>query len=388
MMSWLLGLSLLASALALDASACSAAVTMPAADRPATATELPTIRTQVDSVGFATSSQDMAAVIAACRQREGDAVAARRRELGLAPDAPWIAAVMPHDDYVYAGPVYLHLLPGLRASRWVLIGVCHACRRLGVRDRLLLESYDAWQMAGEQIPVDADLRAALLSRLPAEDVLVSNERHGAEHSLEALLPWLREASPGATFVPVLVPGMSWDRLQELAGKLADALTSICRERGWTPGRDLAILISTDAVHYGCEGWGPEGGHHPFGCDEAGHAAAVARDRMLAEATLAGRLTDTGLERFTELVWDPTRPEYPYRITWCGLYSIPLGLATATRWMEAMELPPLQGYLLRYGDSVSDGRLPVDGTRLGVTAPNTLAHWVGYAGLGYLPARTP
>jgi hypothetical protein len=108
--------------------------------------------------------------------------------------------------------------------------------------------------------------------------------------------------------------------------------------------------------------------------------------MLAEATLAGPLSDDGLARFVRLVWDPEHPEYPYRITWCGLYSIPFGLATAARLQAALGEPPLEGHLLRYGDSLSEGRLSLPRTELGVTAPSSPAHWVGYAAVGYV--RSP
>lgn len=344
------------------------------------------VRAQVDTVGFATSREDMRALLAALAAREDSAVAARRAALGLAGDDAWVAAIVPHDDYVYAGPTAFHVLPGLRAKRWVLFGVCHACRRLGVRDRLLFDDAAAWRVGGEEAPVDAALRARLLARLGPDDAAVAADRHAAEHSLEALVPWLRAAVPDAAFVPILVPGMSWERLLALADRLATALAAECREEGWLPGRDLGLLISADAVHYGCEGWGTGGGYHPFGCDAAGHAAGVAQDVTLAQATLAGPLTDDGLVRFARLVWKPGDPQEPYLITWCGLYSIPCGLAVAARLQTALGGEPLVGHLLRYGDSVTDGRLPLAGTRLGVTAPASLAHWVGYPALGYLPRR--
>jgi AmmeMemoRadiSam system protein B len=347
---------------------------------------VPMVRAQLDTIGFAATWRDMEAVLEASRQREEQAVTGRRRELGLAAEDGWIAAVMPHDDYLYAGPVDLHLLPGLKADRWLIVGVCHACRRLGLRDRLIFDGFAAWRVAGKEIPVDVGLRERLLARLDSTEAYVDNARHAAEHSVESLLPWIHAVAPRASFVPVLVPGMSWPRMQALAERLAVVLATICRQEEWSPGQDVGVLISADAVHYGCEGWGDKGGYFPFGCDEPGHAAAVTQDITLAEATLAGRVTDDGLARFASLVWDPARPEYPYRITWCGLYSIPFGLAVSHRLQTALDLPPLFGYLLRYGDSVSDGRLAVPNTRLGVTAPNTIQHWVGYPALGYIGAR--
>ncbi len=316
------------------------------------------VRAQVDTVGFANYPADMAAVFDAATAAEGAAVAARRAELGIAPDQGWVAAVCPHDDYVYAGRVYLHVTAGLKAPRWVVFGVCHACRKLGVRDRLLFDSFSSWRVGGADVPVDTALRAKLLERLGPDDAIVADDRQAAEHSVEALLPWLRHAQPGAEFVSVLVPGMTWERMQEVSGRFAEALAAICREQGWLPGRDVGILVSSDSVHYGCAGWGdPGSGYHPFGCDASGHAAAVAQDQTLAQATLAGPLTDDGISRFVRLVWKAGNPQQdPYKITWCGVYSIPFGLATAERLQAALKLPPLTGSLLRYGDSVTDPRL--------------------------------
>ena len=190
-------------------------------------------------------------------------------------------------------------------------------------------------------------------------------------------------APEAVFVPVLVAGMGMERLEHCAERLAAVLVAHCRREGWQPGRDLGILISADAVHYGCEDWGARS-YAPFGCDGAAHAVARRQDITLAQATLAGPLTRAGVRSFARLVWEPDTPEYPYKITWCGLYSIPCGLSVAGILQADLGAPALVGELLRYGDSVSDGRVDLPDTRLGVTADNTVEHWVGYATLVYLP----
>jgi len=346
----------------------------------AAATAAAQVRAQVDTIGFATRWSDVEAVVAASRAAEGLA----QVDAGAVRPA-CLAAIPPHDDYLYAGRTVVHALPYLQAPRWVLLGVCHACRRAGVRDQLLFDSSDAWRVAGRTWAVDAELRAALREGLGAWAV-TADDRQAAEHSLEALLPWLGTAVAEPRFVPILVSGMEYDALRAAADAMATVLAAVCRERGWKPGRDLALLISADAVHYGCEGWGATG-YAPFGCDEAGHAAGRQQDVTLAAATLAGPLTEAGVASFVRLVWDPARPdypEYPYRITWCGLYSIPFGLSVLDAWLDASAGPACRGELLRYGDSVSDGRRDLPAARLGVTAPNTLAHWVGYPALVYLP----
>ncbi len=363
-----------------------ACLSLAAVAAPAGAAGAGTVRAQLDTVGFAVDWDDMLAVAGAALAAEGlpplatDGTVAR-------PDtgAVWTAAIMPHDDYVYAGRTAVHLLSGLRARHWIVLGVCHACRRIGWRDRLIFDDFTAWRVAGVEHPVATGLRTWLLERLDGEVAVVDRERHRKEHSVEALLPWLRLAVPDADFVPILVPGMSLERMPAVAERLGGLLAELCREHGWVPGRDLGVLVSADAVHYGCEQWGGRG-YAPFGCDACGHCAAVAQDRTLALATLCGPLTPAGPAAFARLVWDEEHPEYPYRITWCGLYSIPFGMLATLTLQRELELPPLAGSLLRYGDSVTDGRLPTPGTRPGVTAPNTLAHWVGYAAIGYRPVR--
>ncbi len=336
------------------------------------------VRAQLDTVGFAVDRGDFAQVLYAAGEAEGLNDPLVRRAAW-----PAFAAILPHDDYLYAGRTAVHALPYLQAKRWIVFGVCHACRRVGVRDRLLLDDYASWRIAGREFKVDRQLRDDLRTRL-GDDAEVSRERQAREHSVEALLPWLGAGAGDFTFVSILVPGMEPDHLRELSGKLAGILADLCRQRGWVMGRDLGLLISADAVHYGCEGWGDHP-YNEFGCDEAGHAAARAQDITLAKATLAGPLTRAGIASFIRLVWDPAGPDYPaypYRITWCGIYSIPFGLSVARALREDLEGDPLTGTLLRYGDSVTDGRLECDVRRLGVTAPNTLQHWVGYPALVY------
>ena len=73
----------------------------------------------------------------------------------------------------------------------------------------------------------------------------------------------------------------------------------------------------------------------------------------------------------------------YLITWCGRFSIPFGLNVTSRLTDTLESRSLQGRLLDYGTSVSEASLDVEGLDgLGVTAPNNLHHFVGYAAIGY------
>ena len=51
-------------------------------------------------------------------------------------------------------------------------------------------------------------------------------------------------------------------------------------------------------------------------------------------------------------------------------------------VPGMELDRLQVVSARLAEVLADLCLPLAGTRLGVTAPSTLQHWVGYPALIY------
>ena len=150
--------------------------------------------------------------------------------------------------------------------------------------------------------------------------------------------------------------------------------------GWRLGRDLAIVVSSDAVHYG-----DDFDHAPFGTDAAAYQQAVARDLELVRHHLEGGLDP---ERLAGLLGELVAADdvRQYRIPWCGRFSIPFGLELLRKVAAASGAGAPVGTLLRYGTSLSEPELPVaKATRdggLGYTAPSNLHHWVGYAAVGF------
>ncbi len=134
-------------------------------------------------------------------------------------------------------------------------------------------------------------------RLPVDAYVVDNAMQCREHSLEALLPFLQHKQPQRTIVPILVPYMGWERIEELSDELAAAVVRVMRANDWKLGRDLAIVVSSDAVHYG-----PDFDHAPFGTDITAYERAVARDTRLATRYLEGPL-DRG--QAPRAVWTPS-----------------------------------------------------------------------------------
>ena len=147
------------------------------------------------------------------------------------------------------------------------------------------------------------------------------------------------------------------------------------------GHDICLISSADAIHYGDAGWGGSN-FAEYGTDSNGYEKAVARDLDLANNLLGGEVEPGKLEEFLYRCVD-RHDVTKYTITWCGRFSIPFGLNVASRLTGALESRALTGTLLDYGTSVSEASLDVkDLGGLGVTAPNNLHHFVGYAAIGY------
>lgn len=327
-------------------------------------------RGQMDAVGFVTQAEQMNAVLAQRRESLNDAAAAE----ALA------AAVCPHDDYYYASRLYAQLIPRIHARTVILFGVFHKARVFGCRDKLVFDSFDTWRGPYGPVAVSS-LREDLLARLPATDVIVDNDMQMVEHSLEAIVPWLQALDPAVEIVPILVPYLDWDTLDRLAAEMSGALAAIMQERGWQLGKDVAVICSADAVHYGDAGWGGSN-YADFGCDIGGYEQAVARDIRLAEDTLCGPVAPAKLERFLYTCVD-RNDVMRYTIPWCGRFSVPFGLDVASRVSAALEGKVLSGTLIGYGTSIGEASLDLDAIPgLGVTAPNNLHHWVGYPAIGY------
>jgi AmmeMemoRadiSam system protein B len=320
------------------------------------------LRGQRDTTGYASRAEQMSRLV----------------ELSAAPPepetfdplpAPGVAAVIcPHDDYLYAGRVYRRVLPLVTAKTVLLVGVFHRYRAFGEHDRLVFDPYRAWRTPDGDVKV-SDLRERLLAALPREDFIQDAGMHDAEHSLEALVFWLHHARPDLEIVPVIVPAASFERLETLADHLGAAVAGEMKERGWTLGRDLAIAISTDGVHYG-----PDFRHVPFG--DGGidaYEKATAVDRSLLTGALRGRVTTAKIRDLYETFVDPTQPDQ-YRLTWCGRFAVPFGLLLLERLAGA---EGAEGHAAAYATSVGAPELPIRELGLGPTAPANLYHFVGY-----------
>jgi AmmeMemoRadiSam system protein B len=336
-----------------------------------------TQRGQMDIVGFASTSEQMLAVVAQSMALAASHQDVLRGNHGWGDNTAFSAAVCPHDDYYYAGRLYALLMPYVKANTVILFGVFHKARVWDLNDKLVFDSFETWR--GPFGPVEVSpLREDIISKLPKESYIVDNDMQQVEHSVEAIVPWLQAFNPKVQIVSILVPHMEWDTMDRLATELTDVLATIMREKGWQLGKNVALISSADAVHYGDAGWGGSN-FAAFGTDPDGYKKAVNRDLHLAESTLCGVVTRPRLEKFLYTCVDRGDVSQ-YKLTWCGRFSVPFGLDVASRLNEELNGQQLEGTLLGYGTSVGEVSVEVEG--LGVTAPNNLHHWVGYAAIGY------
>lgn len=277
-----------------------------------------------------------------------------------------VAAISPHDDYLYAGRVYYPLFRSLRAREAVIFGVTHGTVRREIGDPqgvLILDEYPAWQGLGAPIAI-SPLRERIKKELRRDDFLVSNRAHALEHSIEALVPWLQFYNPAIRITPVMVSAMPDERLEELAGRLAAVLSAYIRENKLRLGEDIVFLVSADANHYG-----RDFGNFPYGEDEAAHARGIAEDGRIAAALVVGSLGGEKVRRLAQELRDGP--------LWCGKYSIPFGLLAAGATARRAAGRGLTGRLLRCSDTYSEGVLPLNRAGFGVTAPFSPKHWVGF-----------
>jgi AmmeMemoRadiSam system protein B len=324
------------------------------------------VRGRTDSTGYALHASQMA------RVWEQSASPPAPDSLGPSPPQGVAGVLCPHDDFSFAGRVYRRVLPLVTARTVVLLGVFHGYWRVNERDRMVFDSYREWTAPDGQVAVSS-LREALLARLPRGDWTQDSLAHDMEHSLEPLVCWLRHVRPDVEIVPILVPAARFDRLQALADHLGSALEAEMEARGWRLGRDLAIAISADAIHYG-----PDFQRVDFGAGGVrAYELATAKDRDLLTGPLAGALTTAKIRALYGTYVDPEHPD-TYRWTWCGRFSIPLGLLTIERLARAAG--GAAGWPVAYATSISGPEMGLRDVGLAPTAPSNLYHFVGYPGV--------
>jgi AmmeMemoRadiSam system protein B len=146
-----------------------------------------------------------------------------------------VAVVAPHAGYRFSGPVaataHAQLAPWCgEVAGVVVLGPAHFTSLRG----MAIPSVGAFATPLGPVPVDADARA-VAAGLSA--VVVDDEPHAGEHSIETQLPFLiRVLGPGVPVLPVVVGDTPPSAVATLLSGLLGAASTIA-------------VVSTDLSHY-------------------------------------------------------------------------------------------------------------------------------------------
>ncbi len=330
-----------------------------------TAQEMRPIR---DDVGFCWNLKSMERLVGYLESQERESFEAE----GL------VAAVSPHDDYLYAGRVYYPLFKILRAKEVVIFGVTHGTVRNeinGLQNILILDGFKYWHGLKKPIAV-SDLREYCKKRLDKTMFITNRRAHEIEHSIEALLPFLQYFNPEVRITPIMVTPMPFVRMEEVSAKLAEVVASYMNEKNLAAGKDIFFLISSDGNHYG-----KDFNNSPFGEGERAWEKALRFDQRLIRTYLTGDMNTGKIEGLTQELWGETYLDYR-NTYWCGKYSIPFGLLAVEKIIELSANKKIYGRQFRFSDTYSEGVLPLKKTGMGTTAPFSLRHWVSFFSIGY------
>lgn len=289
-----------------------------------------------------------------------------------------VAAISPHDDYLYAGRIYYPLFQILKAREVVIFGVTHSTVRNELGDFqniLILDSFAYWPGLKEPIAVSG-LREYVKKSLDKTAFITNNKAHGIEHSIEALLPFLQYFNPEIKITPIMVTPMPFARMEDVSSKLAESIAAYMNEKHLEAGKDIFFLISSDGNHYG-----KDFNNSPFGEGEKAWVAARELDKRLIRTYLTGVMESRKIEGLTKELWGETYLDYR-NTYWCGKYSVPFGLLVTKKTIALAMNKKINGTLFRFSDTYSEGVLPIKKTGMGTTAPFSLRHWVSFFSIGY------
>ncbi len=289
------------------------------------------------------------------------------------------AAICPHDDYAYAAGLYSQTLAGIKAKTIILVGVAHKARNFNLENKLVFGSFDQWKSNNNNIPI-SPLRDKILQGLSKDIFIVHDSMMQLEHSLEAINPFLIKNNEEVKIIPILIPYITFENMNSFSEELSNVVYTIMKKDKLQFGKDLAVVISNDAIHYGNTSWGGTD-LAPFGVDSIGNSKARQKDLQIINQCLQGPITIDKIRKFNKYtVAEDNFKDYKW--TWCGRYSLPFGLLFANKLNILINKQALTGKLIDYRYSYPAKHLEVENIGMGHTAPANSSHWVAYTGIGY------
>lgn len=147
-----------------------------------------------------------------------------------------LGCIAPHAGYMYSGHVAGAVFARVEVpNRCIVLCPNHT----GMGRALAVMSEGGWQTPLGDVPIDAELAAALKARFPAlqEDAAA----HRAEHAAEVELPFLLLRQPELRFVPIAVGTGHFEMLEQLGKALVDVVAA--------HEDPILIVASSDMNHY-------------------------------------------------------------------------------------------------------------------------------------------
>ncbi|HKH99048.1 MAG TPA: AmmeMemoRadiSam system protein B [Candidatus Sulfotelmatobacter sp.] len=189
---------------------------------------------------MATSTLRHPAVAGRFYPRNADDLRAEARGyLEQEPSAPAVRAlgcIAPHAGYMYSGHVAGAVFARVEVPKRCIV-MCP--NHTGMGRALAIMSEGAWETPLGDVPIDAELAAALKLRCP----LLHDDpaAHRAEHAAEVELPFLQLRQPKLRFVPIALGTGQFEVLEQLGEALADAIRA---------QEDPVLMVaSSDMNHY-------------------------------------------------------------------------------------------------------------------------------------------
>jgi AmmeMemoRadiSam system protein B len=336
-------------------------------------------RLPVDSVGFAIKAWQMDSIVKRIDRIYGTSIDSVKKLNLLKKNTAFRMAICPHDDYTYAGFLYESVLPHIKAKTVIIFGVAHKAKIFKVEGKLVFDSFNEWKEPYGNVKISS-LREDIMKNLPKDDYIVHDSLQQAEHSVEALVPFLQYNNRDVQIISILIPAMDFDLMGKYSMELAKAINQVMNQNKLKWGDDLALVISNDAVHYGDKEWGGKN-YATFGCDSVGYVQAVNHENEIIRNSLLPMLETKSISRFFDSTVQPGNWR-EYQWPWCGRYCVPFGLLTGMYLSQISGNQNLEGIKMGYSTSIARKPLPVKDLNMGKTAIATLHHWVGYAAIGY------
>ena len=229
------------------------------------------------------------------------------RYLGGASTEPAVdarALLAPHAGYVYSGAIAGRTYAAARVpSRAIVICPNHT----GLGSGRSVTNADAWAMPGGDVPVDAELRNALVEHA---DLVPDALAHVREHAVEVQLPFLARRSPGLSFVAVCLGPLAFAECRRMGEAIARAIREVTRN----DPSSVLMVASSDMSHY-------------LPADTAERLDALALERIVA-------FDAEGLHHVVR----------QHDISMCGY------IPTTVTMVTARELGATRGRLVCYGNS--------------------------------------